>query len=310
MAHWAMLLLLSLSTALIAPTDKIIRSRSDLPTLPSNCTLQVYYVERIISAGGVAAEMLQAYHSGVGFDTRSCSPQLPTLLLEWYALDFPYGAVLPYLTGSTGLSWNNTAVVGMVPFNSSDWDKVHLVGSVTGAQFNAWSPWVIQYSHDNPAYQVWDVWSAAEPSEATRFFNDSICTSFSQSALIELWRLGANFTTQEPLQRDYIPLLTHESPRTVDMNNSTAAAGVRAFYSAFSHLAHLQFANRSQFVDELSALVMTGNAYVYDAKRDVYLHVVLSAPYLGLSANDTLYQQMMMPWQRPGPAAVTVEEAA
>jgi hypothetical protein len=107
-----------------------------------------------------------------------------------------------------------------------------------------------------------------------------------------MWRLGARFMTQEPLQRDYVPFLTDAPPHVVDMANASEAAAVAAYWVALSDLAHVHYTNLSRFVDDLAALT-SGNAYVYSAVRREYLHVKLRRPYL----SPHVYQKMELPWQ-------------
>jgi hypothetical protein len=152
-----------------AAAEKIIRTRSDLPTVPGYCTVQTYYVEHLLHALGTAAELLQAYHSAVAFESTDCSTQMPRMVLEWYALDFPYGAILPNFANST-LVWNNTAVVGMVPLNMSHWTKVHHIGNVSGTVFNAYCDWVLRFSMANPAYECAQLRLAAEDPRHQRHF--------------------------------------------------------------------------------------------------------------------------------------------
>ena len=165
------------------PPGTIIRDRHDLPSLPGNCTVYAMYVEEKIEALGPVADMLSTFHSGVAFDAWGCNTgpqQHHHFLVEWAALDFPFGAILPSINGSV-LEWKNTAVAFLSDYNASDWTKVHIVGSLSGTQFNAWAQWVLDYCKSNPAYQVWDVWSAPTLEKAMRFFNDTICDSFSQN---------------------------------------------------------------------------------------------------------------------------------
>lgn len=98
-----------------------VTKRSDLPTIPTTCPgIQLYWNEQIISELGFVALLLQTYHSGVTAKLLpSSKPEcnnMPLLnangmTLEYVAINFPIGAVLPQIKDNNLPVWSNQAVV-------------------------------------------------------------------------------------------------------------------------------------------------------------------------------------------------------
>lgn len=291
--------------------DTPVRTRADMPTLPADCTVTVRYVERLIAALGVLADIFSSYHSGLSLSVSCPGRPLPggaragvpaDMTFQYYALDFPYGAVFPIqLVDGAQPDWNDTAIVTYTPAaNLTDWDKVHTIGTMTAAAFNVWCDWVPGYAESHPGYELWSVWSATSVTASQKWYNETICDTFSQAALIAMYTAGADFAASAGLRldRNYIAFITGgAAPTAVDLGDPAALQQVNDFWRAMKELL---VSHRVQNISEFATAVADiagGVVYVYDPPNDGYLRATLVAPFIGV---DGIYQQMVLPWQSNG----------
>ena len=256
------------------------------------------------------------YHSGLTFRIASSSKHTknysgpPAFTIQWYAMDFPFGAFLPKIIDNLHLEWNNAALAVYTPaIDPNRWTKGEQpVGTITGATFNAYAEWVPQYCQQRPGYQAFDVWDRPELTLRTRrWIPSNTCSSFTEASLVHLWNQAGPLERpsfhqgRAIFRRTYAPMISASEPELVDMTNPQQAQDVRHFYSELETAIRGDAISTQQFLRMLAD--KTETFYVYDndshhAAR--YYRVELSAPYFGLAQ---LYQPMTLPWQQERLAA-------
>lgn len=290
------------------PPDVLIKSSQDLPTFSPVDKLEVYYAEQIIQELGTVGELVETYHSGLTFRIPTKTTSKPQdapqeFTVQWYALDFPFGAFLPSsdFNNSNDLIWNNTACAHYTPaIDPHRWTKgEHFVGTITGAQFSAFADWVVEYCQKRPGYQAFEVWDRPvlltfSSSGTKRWATSNTCSSFSEAALCQLYDLGADFSnSKELLRRSYVPLISKTKPIEVAMGNPREAQLVREFYDKMHTAVMGESMTLPEFIRFLADKL--DFFYVYQAETNHYLRVELSPPYMALTH---FYQPMALPWQK------------
>merc|ERR1712228_811922 len=104
---------------------------------------------------------------------------------------------------------------------------------------------------------------------------DSVCSAFSQAALVAAFHAGADFSSSSAMvfNRNYQPLITSTQPTVVDLSDTSQLADVIEFWRAFSNLV-IKHDTLQQFVDALVE-ISKGIVYVYDPPLSRYLKVKL-----------------------------------
>jgi hypothetical protein len=290
-----------------------VRSRADLPTLPAHCPgVKVFWNEQLISELGLAAQLLQTYHSGVTAELlpggdEACAAGTRDLVhgmtLEFVAVHFPFGAVFPKVAENAPPVWSNDAVVlfsqDMRSGHRRNWTDSHEIGTMTATAFNRWMDYPVAFARNNPGYELFDVWSHPVDPE-TRWFNASICTAFSVGALVNAYNNnddGVDFSASANtlLYRNWIPMLTDRKPQVVDLGDPGQLKDVNAFYGTLGAVASQKIGSMLAFVQRLVAELRDGAFYVYDTPRKRYLKVALVRPYVGIVG---MYQPIQLPWQQ------------
>lgn len=283
--------------------DIFFDNRAVVPLLAPDCDVEVWYVEQVIEEMGPVGRLLQAYHCGLIFRVSAASggapPPLSVFTLQYYAVDFPHGALFPIAVDeATGPRWNNEAVVAFTAGEDlGRWTKGYkLVGCTQGSVVNALGDWILKdYAPSHPGYQVFDCFDAPLAGGSTRKWIDgSFCDTFAHAALEVLPRLGARFTSQEPLYRNYVPLLSLTAPEKVDMGDPAQRAALNKYYSTLLELVTKGLSTRSlpQVLHWLGDRLEY--VYIFDSVSGVYQRVLLAPPYLDPSR---MYQRMALPWQ-------------
>lgn len=287
--------------------DIFFEHRSVVPALPPDCDVEVWYVEQEIEALGAVGRLLQSYHCGLVFhvSTLLAPPPLTVFTLQYYAVDFPFGALFPIsVEDGAGPVWNNEAVVAFTPGEDPHrWTKGRsLVGRTTGAIVNALCDWVVsEFTPSHPGYQLFDVLDAPQAGGATRtWVSACVCDTFVHASLRQLPSLGAHFTSQQPLYRNYVPLISPSAPERVDLSNVAERAALNGYYSALLELVTRGLGARTlpQLLHWLAERLEY--VYIHDARSGGYHRVELAPPYL---CPSRLYQRMALPWQ-PGSEVV------
>ena len=135
-----------------------------LPRVPTTTLWKVWYVEQYIQMGQTRAlsELFQTVHSGIAMrsvdalqEEHSECPREMTF--EYFALRFPFGAVLPRVAeenenSTTAIAWENEACVGFSNSIDDDrWMKQQTyVGTVTGETMNDFFEFCDRYQQENP----------------------------------------------------------------------------------------------------------------------------------------------------------------
>lgn len=302
----------------LVPPDIPVRSRSDLPDVPPDCSLDVFYAEQIITELGTVGELVETYHSGLIFRVVKDSnvPQdVPSeFTVQWYALDFPFGAFLPQIQSPTPnnntnnegeeqqllqpqLVWNNTACAQYTAgVDAARWTKGEtLAGRITGDAFSKFRTWTVDYCQERAGYQAFEVWDRPRlvPGTTVRWAESNTCSSFTEAALVQLYELGGDFKLGNSLlRRSYVPLISKRKPTVVNMEDPKEAKLVQEFYQTIQQVVVTQGMTTSDFIRFLADKL--DFFYVYDSFRDDYLRVELSRPYFAMAQ---LYQPMNLPWQ-------------
>lgn len=309
-----------------AVPDVRITSAAIIPRFHPDALIDVYHAEQAIEALGTVGDILQARHTGLIFCVLDNKKEFT---VEWYTGNFPFGAILPSIrplpldneTAETsnssrklGLEWENEAYAWYNPSNKRDrWTRGRtLVGTITGAILSNWSQWVVRYQESNPGYQLFEVWDRPYlvPGRTKRFIPSTICSTFTEDSLRELYRLGGKRgfkTGRTILRRTYLPLISRTQPRRVDLADAKESAAVRDFYVRLSRAIKRGSGegkegdegdgggrlSTSDFIrllaDQLEVF------YVYNLPRDEYMRVELVPPYVALTQ---MYQPMSLPWQK------------
>ena len=271
----------------------------------------MFWNEQIIAELGFAAELLQTYHSGV---TVSLLPNSPPqcsamgavpqtgMTLEYIALKFPFGAILPMLHGDDQLpTWSNQASVqfsnDMFSGQGRNWTDTHRIGTMSAVAFNAWMNYPVQFIDTHPGYELFDVWTNAVDAE-NQFIDASICTTFSVGALRNAYVSSGDVDFSESsstvLYRNFVPMITEKEPTLVDTTDLRQLQQLNAFYAIVSDLARRKIHNMVSFVEELTRELSGRAFYVYNTKNNTYFKVELSSPYIGIVG---MYQPMQLQWQ-------------
>lgn len=297
------------TTSTKVPPDVTVRSQTDIPSVPPDWELDVYYAEQIIQELGTVGELVETYHSGLIFRVvpknkhvvvQQQVKDIPAeFTIQWYAFDFPFGAFLPTIQDDNNkkLVWANDAWVHYTPAVDPDrWTKgEQLVGRISGHVFNKFVPWTIEFCKQNPGYQAFDVWdrSLLNAGQTRRWTNGNTCSAFTEAALRQLATIGGNFRRSNSLiRRSYVPLISKRKPKPVNMKNKAEADDVQEFYQKMRQVIISDGVSTSEFIrfiaDKLDCF------YVYESHRDTYWRIELSQPYIALAH---LYQPMSLPWQ-------------
>lgn len=289
-----------------------VTKRSDLPTIPTTCPgIQLYWNEQIISELGFVALLLQTYHSGVTAKLLpSSKPEcnnMPLLnangmTLEYVAINFPIGAILPQIKDNNLPVWSNQAVVQFSTDMHSgirrNWTDSHFIGTMTPQAFNDWMNYPVEFGLTHPFYQLFDVWTSAV-SPSTKFISGSVCTTFSVNALIAAYNSNGNVdfasSADQILYRNYLPMITETTPIVLEVNDTKQLQEINSFYAILNDLAQEKINSLFQFVERLRIELKDRLFIVYQRNKDVYHGVSLASPYLGVVG---IYQPMVLPWQQ------------
>eukprot|EP00747_Dinoflagellata_sp_TGD_P192795 gnl/TRDRNA2_/TRDRNA2_58128_c0_seq1.p1 gnl/TRDRNA2_/TRDRNA2_58128_c0~~gnl/TRDRNA2_/TRDRNA2_58128_c0_seq1.p1 ORF type:complete len:446 (+),score=55.18 gnl/TRDRNA2_/TRDRNA2_58128_c0_seq1:77-1339(+) len=294
--------------------DTYIHSRGQLPSIPAG-QYEVWYAEQAIEDLGVVGRMLQFYHSGLVFrpvnhgGARRAGEGIFTL--QYYATDFPYGAIFPKGVGDDGLPiWNNSAVIAYTNgYDTERWTMgEQLVGEASAEVLMKFFDWILDdFIPKHPGYQIFDVWDRAVLHPQTQvFWEGSMCDRFTHEGLRQLYTLGANMTIKQgrgrsrgriwlrdvsnaPVYRNYVPLLSDSRPETVDLGDPAQVEQVNAFFGLMCNLVQKGLSEKSfeEFVQARGD--QSEFWYVYDSVNKNYLRVSLVKPYL---SQQNLYQEM------------------
>jgi len=301
-------------------------SASVLPPVPPDVLVDVYLVEQIIEALGTIGKIIDTYHTGIVFSVQEHDavemPDVPEeFTVEWYAINFPFGAFLPKIKSlsegdNVGLEWENESGAFYSPLcKPNRWTKGRTaVGTISGKTLAKYGAWCVEYCEGQPAYQAYEVWDRPiiVPGKTRRWVPSMTCSTFTEDSFNALHRLsggkqGTGFreggtkalaTPTEILKRSYLPLIAQSQPTVVDLSRPDEAAGVRSFYVELSRAARGEGDSGgglkgSEFLRLLADRL--DFYYIYDLPKDEYLKMELIRPYFALTR---LYQPMSLPWQK------------
>lgn len=287
-------------------TGCIVDRRADLPRIRPGATFEVVAAEHYLSAGGRIADMLWLTHMGLWLrEAPGPLSENVSFVLEYAAIKFGAKAFFPDIQPGGELLWDNRASVAWYPeANKTSWlaeSELTRAGFVNSSTLERWFDWMMGWSKERLGYNLWSVWDRQDVVGARRLLPDSICHTFVEDGLAEMYRLGAPLDQEEAICRNYFPLIDTVALRTVDINDNEVRQDVVSFYTAFKDLVDKPFRNITAFGRALVSLIRGlrngPHFYIYQmTSREAgpkYWLANLSRPYFGLHTS----QRMLLPWQ-------------
>ena len=304
-----------------ADTACAARSLAEMPALPAEAVHRVQYASSpIVSNGlGTLSTVLSFTHSALVVTEVMADgdTMVPTsVLFEYFALSFGPSALLPtsLADGPDGTpTWDNQAVVGWRSLSDDDkggWfakANVNTVGTATGKTLNQWFPEVVAWGQQHPSYGLFAVWDRTDVANHISYVDESICHSFTEWGLKSLFKLGADFSAQEPLCRNYFSFISHTRPTLLDLSLPVDKEAVMDFYGSIQPLASSRFHNVVDFAStvlkEIQSERREPKVVLFRAgppgnsnSTGSYFEAPLVKPYLGVKP-DEVSQRMILPWQ-------------
>ncbi|CAE6947541.1 unnamed protein product [Symbiodinium natans] len=302
------------------------RSMSEMPSLPDEAVYTVEYASHPISSNGLKSlsTLLSFTHSAlVVTETRQVvgSEETPPLLFEYFARDFGPKAILPAAISDGGIPiWENQAVVGWrVASDKGEWlqgANRTTVGTATGRILNQWFREVVLWGRRHPAYTLFNLWDSTNAATRKSYMGDSVCHSFTEWSLSDLFRLGADFSIQRPLCRNYFAFITDRSPSRLDLTTPADSQSIVEFYQQLQPLTSHSFHDIADFASNLLRTVRgetretgetskTAEVVLFHAGPEgsgpgEYFRANLVKPYFGVKPSQ-LAQRMILPWQHIPP---------
>lgn len=261
-----------------------------------------HYVDKI-------EKFLKFSHSQILFQEKKTGGR--TITLGFWAKDFGIGTTIPAVTADGRVLWQNEASVGWFSsVNMTDWPTKVAIGSATGGVINAWLDWVAKYDEEHQQYLPWSVWDSPMLTSSTqRYFDETICHSFTEAGLKQLYTLGADFTpsvqSNAPLCRNYLPFIG--AGPVVDIGPIKEARDAYDFFNFLNESISVLQGEKHPDAKRFEAMVRsavkgemlrTGRkvpmAYILSGSN--YFRAVLKSPFF---ANHVRYlnQRMILPWQ-------------
>ena len=155
-------------------------------------------------------------------------------MVNWATKDFGPKAILPAAISDGGIPiWENQAVVGWrVASDKGEWlqgANRTTVGTATGRILNQWFREVVLWGRRHPAYTLFNLWDSTNAATRKSYMGDSVCHSFTEWSLSDLFRLGADFSIQRPLCRNYFAFITDRSPSRLDLTTPADSQSIVEF---------------------------------------------------------------------------------
>ena len=297
------------------PEDKACsaRSREELPQLPAETVYSVQYASNPITSNGMGwlSELLSFTHSAlviteIKADGDTSAPT--SLLFEYFARFFGPKAIMPTSLADGKPIWENQAVVGWRPAEEDEWlakSNVTLVGTATGKTLNKWFEEVIIYGEQHPGYNLFNVWNSTDVFTRLPYVQDSVCHSFTEWSLATLYQLGADFSVEGALCRNYMSFITNTRPTILDLTSPADMRKISSFYGSLQSLASTTFRDMAAFGSTLLHAVKSElidlEVVVFERglgkSHGVYVGAKLTKPYVGVEPHQ-LSQRMILPWQK------------
>ena len=243
------------------------RSIREMTTLIDEAVYTVEYASHPISSNGLKSlsELLSFTHSALviteAWQVFSAEQTQPSaLLFEYFARDFGPKAILPASISDGGIPiWENQAVVGWrVAADKGEWlqgANRTTVGTATGKVLNQWFREVVLWGKRHPGYNLFNLWDSTDAVTRKSYMGDSVCHSFTEWSLVDLFRLGADFSIQHPLCRNYFAFITDDSPRKLNMTTPADSQTVLEFYKRLEPLTSQSFHDLPEFSSKLLSAV-------------------------------------------------------
>ncbi|CAE7573818.1 unnamed protein product [Symbiodinium sp. CCMP2456] len=243
------------------------RSIREMPTLIDEAVYRVEYASHPITSNGLKSlsTLLSFTHSALviteALQVLSAEQtQASALLFEYFARDFGPKAILPASISDGGVpTWENQAVVGWrLAAEKGEWlqgANRTTVGTAKGKILNQWFREVVLWGKRHPGYNLFNLWDSTDVVTRKSYMGDSVCHSFTEWSLVDLFRLGADFSIQRPLCRNYFSFITDDSPTKLNMTTSADSQTVAEFYKSLEPLTSQSFHDIAEFASNLLSAV-------------------------------------------------------
>lgn len=286
-------------------TECAIFSRADLPVFPEDAEYEVLALTHPVGSPGLArtvSKMAGFEHSGIGLRERNGKTEMN---IQYWALDFYSGGmVIPRINDGT-INWQSQTVLSYDPFISKkEWVHEIPLGMASGKVLNQLFDFVVEWHKTHLHYELWSAWNQTElGSNVQRIFSDVTCSTFTEDAINELYRLGAVLTSDAVLCRDYFVFNT-DGPLEEVVPGTLNHREMLNYYKSLSDIAAPikgKFVGPREIL-EVEAMITRQAfhhmSFIYDgnAQSPKYYKVNLKWPYLTLWPRY-MKQRMVLPWQ-------------
>jgi hypothetical protein len=264
-----------------------------LPTVREDLEWEISYVRALFPQNLQLLPNARGYHGAI-FVMAVGSGE--TFLLGYFCYMFNLNIAVPIPT-PTGFQWEDQGAVSWFPSwirGPFDYfDSVWPLGRVSGSIVNQWLDTMPQWAQDHSGYQLASFWDQPEVEKARVFVEDTTCHTLCEDSFKTLHKLGASFTSQFPVCRNYAPFIIKQP---VDANVSDPATHKEAedWYTTMSACFFGWY-----FTGSTCPETFDKQKHAFATHDEVhYLEGVLQEPYFGGFKSDLfLEQRMLLPWQ-------------
>ena len=214
------------------------------------------------------------------------------MTMEWYELFQLFNCTFAHVLGNdtTPPLWCNQGAACVYPgIDDNHWRQngtLKLVATMTGAQFNNLSDYILWDNHTGLFYETWRVRNSTDPNLYTQWFAPYDCASFVVRIFQKIGELGGKYLEQGA-NYTYITLFS-DMPQYLG-NDSTIfgvngdkllAADIRQFYSFFQ--AHQPVFHFIESLIEIYYYVFIQNEFYFYYNSE-YWYLPMKAPHVRLS---------------------------
>jgi len=217
-----------------------------LPEVSAEKTYEVFYLRSILYGDGSKeiadfAEANKIYHSAIGI-SETCVDRPSSLegfIIEYFAEHVDERLQIPQVKDGK-IQFDSVGHLGWYQGRNAtnEWKKfrgfpdgVTYIGTASGAQINGAIEKTMSWIEEHPNWQLFSFWQAGQGDVPQVRVRENICHTFTETVLTELYREGADFAhMQDPICRNYLPLLVRDRPNAVEMENKEQFSHVTTYY--------------------------------------------------------------------------------
>jgi len=221
---------------------------------------------------------LGAYHGGLAFRNQRTSF---TFTLNYDAYPSFTGAIIPTiveLKNKTELQWYNTGRVFVyMGLNTTYWERVLNVGTMTGAQMTQFIQWV--GTTNNDTYVYYNLWTVYTSWPGKLLLAPFECFAYVWDCFAKITSLGGHFYPGISPRMSLITLYSSTVPKLVDVNDSAEWLQIVDFYTTLE--GKYQEEGPVAFFQTLWEVMVDGYFYVR-ADEDYYFIELHGLPPFGI----------------------------